>query len=172
MKKFRFANLAGAALLLLCVHSVQAGTVNIAGYGDGSIVQSVLGVWSFSGEISFSEPGEYNFQLIDLSVGVAFDSLSALISTTAEEVVSVSFVEGVATGPRRLTFDVVEGGEYWLSILAITDASVNTGVFGLEVTPVPVPPAFAFMLTSLLGLAAYARQRKAVKVTAAMPAAA
>lgn len=163
MKNLHFDKLIIAMVLLISTGFANAGTVSIAGYeGEGGdFVENVLGVWSFSDRITFSTPGSYSLQLTDFNEPLSFDYLGALIATPTDKIANFSFKYGTASSNGPVFFDVAEGEEYWLSLIAITDSAFNAGTFGLkisEVAAIPLPPAFMLMLTSLLGLAAYARQ--------------
>lgn len=153
---------------LMCYSLTYAGTVDISGFdSSGGITRGVLGVWSHNDRISFSEPGLYSIELYEDSAS-SFEYLSAYISTPTELVASYRIEGGEASfsGPLRFEVDsdTFDGEYYWLNILAITDSTLNYGVFGLniaEYTPIPVPPAFLFMFSAIFGLVAYGRKKTA-----------
>lgn len=157
--------------VFLCTSAFsQAAAVGIE--GSSEIHKTVVGVWANNEKISFQSSGKYSLVLTDFgltSPGFAnsFSHLGAMISDSYHNIASVEF-DSNATNPNAfLTFDVT-AGDYWLSLFAITDSNSNVGTFNMnllqgDVSPVPLPAAFWFMATSVLGLVSFVRQRRAEK---------
>lgn len=155
-------------IILSLSHFVQAGSVSINSYASaqnpGGFAQSVVGSWGFSDRITFTESGSYSLQLTDFGSSESFNSfdyLGAFITSTSEKVASFTFSNGAASSEGPVIFDI-DQGEYWLNVLAVADSTFDLGLLGVNVTEytaVPLPPAFMFMLSALLGLVAYGRKK-------------
>lgn len=146
----------------------NAATVSIESYIDSEnpagFSQSVVGSWGFTDRITFTETGKYSLQLTDFGENEAFgtfDYLGAFITSSADKIAGFSLGNKVLNNNLDSVVFDIEQGEYWLNVLAVTNGSFDVGLMGLNVmeyTAVPLPPAFMFMLTSLLGLIAYKRK--------------
>jgi hypothetical protein len=158
--------------VLLCTSCfTQAASVDIINYGSPEIQKTVIGVWATNEKISFQSAGKYSILLTDFgltqqSFGNNFNHLGAMVSSSYGNLGSVTFDKNSTNPNAFLTFDVTTAGDYWLSLFAITDSSANVGTFNVsmlqgDVSPVPLPAAFWFMATSLLGLVSFARQNRA-----------
>lgn len=145
--------------------AANAATVDIARTGESELIQTIAGVWTNNQKISFSETGSYTMTLTDYLHGERLDYMGVMVSTSLHKIVDIVISSGDIARMSK-TFELTQG-EYWLSIFALTGDS-NFGSFGVDFTagdlaPVPLPSAFIFMATSLLGFASFVRQRKAAR---------
>lgn len=162
-------------LALLCASTASyAGSVDIIGRNGSEVQKTVIGVWASNEKINFQSSGKYSMLLTDFGstpqqFGDNFNHLGAMISdSSGHNLGSITLDRNSSVANTFFTFDVGTAGDYWLSIFAITDSSSNTGTFNLnmlqgDVAPVPLPAAFWFMATSLLGLVSFTRQNRAAK---------
>ncbi len=161
--------------MLLCAASAsQAAAVDIIGRKDSEIQKTVIGVWATNEKVNFQSSGKYSMLLTDFGsspqkFGDNFQHLGAMISdSSGHNLGSITLDRNSSVANTFFTFDVGSAGDYWLSIFAITDSNSNAGTFNLnmlqgDVAPVPLPAAFWFMATSLLGLVSFTRQNRAAK---------
>jgi hypothetical protein len=162
-------------LLLLCSSAFSgAAEVNIMGYTSPEVQKTVIGVWATNERVSFQSSGKYSMLLTDFGsttqkFGDNFNHLGAMISdSSGHNIGSITLDQNSNVANSFFSFDVTSPGDYWLSIFAISDSNSNTGTFNLgilqgDVSPVPLPAAFWFMTTSLLGLFSFVRQNRAQK---------
>lgn len=159
-------------LMLACASSIaSAGNVDIVGAEGAEIQKTVIGVWSENQKISFQSAGTYSIYLTDFGsttkkFASSFNYLGAMISSTADNLASVTLSNNSTAAHSLMTFNITQGGDYWLSMFAITDSNTNVGTFNLsvfqgDVAPVPLPASFWLMSTSLLGFFSFLRQSKA-----------
>ncbi len=158
-------------LAMLCTSVLtQAADVNVL--GSSEIHKTVVGVWANNEKITFQTAGTYTMVLSDFGLGSPsfgnnFSHLGAMISNSYKNIGSIE-LNSSSTNPNPfITFDVA-AGDYWLSLFAVTDSDTNLGTFNMnilkgDVSPVPLPAAFWFMATSILGLISFVRQRSAAK---------
>ena len=146
--------------------TAYAGTVNIAGTGKSDFVDSVVGLRAETKNISFSESGTYTLTLTDFKFGDTFNYLGVQVATSVSSIAQIVIAAG-ELNRQSITF-AINSGDYYLSIFGITGKK-RVGSFGVNFaegdvapSPVPLPPALVFMLTSLLGLISFKRQRKAL----------
>ncbi len=159
--------------VMLCAATAsQAASVNIIGSNGSEVQKTVLGVWASNERVNFQSAGKYSMLLTDFGLttqkfGDNFNHLGAMVSdSSGHNLGSITLDRNSNVANTFFTFDVGAAGDYWLSIFAITDSSSNTGTFNLnmlqgDVSPVPLPAAFWFMATSLLGLVCFSRQNRA-----------
>jgi hypothetical protein len=161
-------------LLLLCsTVFTQAASVDIIGRNSSEVQKTVVGVWATNERVSFQTSGKHSMLLTDFGstpqkFGDNFGHLGAMISDSSGHNIGSISLKNSDVANSFFTFDVSAPGEYWLSIFAISDSSSNTGTFNLgilqgDINPVPLPAAFWFMATSLLGLFSFVRQNRAQK---------
>lgn len=161
--------------MLLCAATAShAASVDIISRNDSEIQKTVIGVWATNEKVSFQSSGKYSMLLTDFGsttqkFGDSFSHLGAMISdSSGHNLGSITLDRNSSVANTFFTFDVGSAGDYWLSIFAITDSNSNVGTFNLnllqgDVSPVPLPAAFWFMASSLLGLVSFTRQNRAAK---------
>jgi len=172
MKLNFLTKIAAPLTLLLAASAAQAGSVNLLDSSSPEIQRTVVGVWSNNQRLSFSEAGKYSVVLTDFggnNFGDKFSYLGAMVSDSYHNLGSVTLNKNSYSPSAFLSFDVTAPGDYWLSLFAITNGTSNTGTFNFnliqgDTNPVPLPAAFWFMTTSILGLISFARQRRAAKL--------
>ena len=156
-------------IAMLCA-SVLTHAASVDVIGSSEIQKTVTGVWATNEKISFKTSGKYTLSLTDFgltspSFGNNFSHLGAMISNSVNNIASLELNSSSVNPNNFLTFNVT-AGEYWLSLFAVTDSNSNLGTFNMnilkgDVSPVPLPAAFWFMATSILGLISFVRQKSA-----------
>ena len=101
-------------------------------------------------------PYTYKATLSDLSEDpfFGFDFLFLSITTATDTVDSI-------VSPGSFSFDATPGETYFANIFGTGGGAVGAGLFGLEITAVPVPPAVLLLGSGLLAL--FALKRKSWK---------
>ena len=161
--------------VLLCAATAShAATVDIIGRNGSEVQKTVIGVWATNEKVNFQSSGKYSMLLTDFGstpqkFGDSFNHLGAMVSdSSGHNLGSITLDQNSNVANTFFTFNVAAAGDYWLSIFAVTDSNSNVGTFNLnllqgDVSPVPLPAAFWFMATSLLGFASFARQGRFAK---------
>ena len=92
-------------------------------------------------------PFTYRATLSDLSEDpfFGFDFLFLSITTATDTVDSI-------VGPGSFTFAAIPGETYFANIFGTGGGTVGAGLFGVEVTAVPIPPSLILLGSSVLGL--------------------
>ena len=92
-------------------------------------------------------PFTYRATLSDLSEApiFGFDYLYLSLTTSTDTVDSI-------TGPGNFTFEATPGKTYFANIFGIGGGDVDAGLFGIEITAVPVPPALLLLGSGLFAL--------------------
>ena len=148
------------ALLLCATAGAQAAVVDIAGPATNSIQRSVVGTYSSSLKISFSEDGKYELNFSDLAAKSEFSLFGAAISKDGKSIGSLVVDDGVLQKAAQFSLGQ---GEYDLSLFAITYGDVNFGTFKLDVNSVPLPPAIIGLTSALMWMGALMRRRRTAK---------
>jgi hypothetical protein len=152
-----------AVLVASCVISgvCHAKSVAFGGETDGSLIETVTGIWTYNERIKFGSEGKYKLSFTDLDFGADFKYAGAMISTTDKKIASITIKDGKASSELPMEF-LVGDQDYWISLFAFTKSD-EAGTFGLQiasVSEVPAPPAVVLMFTSLLGLVSWVRSRR------------
>ena len=97
--------------------------------------------------VADTAPYTYRATLSDLSEDplFGFDLLYLSITTATGTVDSI-------VGPGSFPFAAIPGETYFANIFGTGGGTVGAGLFGLEVTAVPIPPSLILLGSSLLGL--------------------
>ncbi len=132
--------------LTLGICSTQAATVIYEDY------QFVTEPTVFTESFNVTEAGTYTAKLVDFEFPVAFDILSLGISQGLQPL-------GIGFGTGSFTFNVTMPGILNAHLAAIP-GSQGTGLFGLEIMAVPLPPAAILFFSGILGLVTVARRDK------------
>lgn len=101
--------------------------------------------------------GDYKATLSDFGFPDAFDYLGLAISKG-------STLLGKITNPGSFTFSASNAGMYTALVFGDTASPYNFGSFGLSVSPVPEPEAWALLLLGA-GLMGYQLRRQSKKVS-------
>jgi hypothetical protein len=153
-----------AVLILMFAGNAYAAKVDIAATGSDSWNKTVVGTYVKNTKIKFSEGGKYTISLKDTDFGANFDMLGAMISSPSTKYVDMVLSPNELSKSRQFTLQ--NGGDYFLSVFAITNSFTNPATFSLSVNPVPLPSAVIFMSSALMGLAAFVRRRSRSKPNA------
>ncbi len=98
--------------------------------------------------------GEYKATLSDLSFGpLGFDFLGLSITTAAQTL-------GAIDSPGAIYFSSSPDTPYYANIFGVGDGEFETGLFGVQVEAVPLPPSLMLLLSGVL-LIAVSRRRSA-----------
>ena len=97
--------------------------------------------------VADTAPYTYRATLSDLSENPSFgfEYLFLSITTSTDTVDSI-------VGPGSFTFAAIPGETYFANIFGTGGGTVGAGLFGVEVTAVPIPPSLILLGSSLLGL--------------------
>jgi hypothetical protein len=92
-------------------------------------------------------PFTYRATLSDLSEDpvFGFDFLYLSITTATDTVDSI-------VGPGTFSFLAIPGETYFANVFGTGGGDVDAGLFGVEVTAVPIPPSLILLGSSLIGL--------------------
>lgn len=147
------------ATTVLCVGSLPAfaAKVEISASGTGTWNKTVVGTYVKNTKINFSDAGIYTLSLGDSDFGANFEMLGAMISSPSTKYVDLVLAPDQLMNSAR--FNIQKGGDYFLSVFAITDSIKNPATFSLAVNAVPLPSAVIFMSSALMGLIAFMRRR-------------
>jgi hypothetical protein len=81
-----------------------------------------------------SEAPNFGFEFLYLSITTATDTVDSIV------------------GPGSFTFAAIPGETYFANIFGTGGGIQEAGLFGLEITAVPIPPGLILLGSSLLGL--------------------
>ena len=101
--------------------------------------------WEIYSFVADQTPLIYQVTLIDHLYPAAFDFLGVAITASTDSVVKL-FEPGTKMFPVEL------GTTYVASVLGITADTYDAGLFGIEITAVPVPPALLLLGSALFAL--------------------
>jgi hypothetical protein len=112
-----------------------------------------------SGEFHFNDveafsvaaPGLYEAQLFDYHIPAAFSQLSLVITQD-------STVLGGAFGTSAFTFNIFDETVPLSVHVSGVGPDAGPGLWGMQVLPIPVPPAFWLFLSGMAGIIGVARR--------------
>lgn len=109
-------------------------------------------VYEFTADVS---PYTYEVTLSDLSTApfFGFEFLFLSISTATDTVASPLI------GPGSFSFEATPNETYFANIFGIGGGDVGAGLFGLEVTAVPIPSTLMLLGSGIFALVALKRKR-------------
>ena len=142
-KAFKIVVITVGALLMTPVNS-WAATV----YEKVELFQTET---FFTDSFDISEAGLYKATLTDFEFPEAMVK-SGMAVTTATELL------GSVDAPGSFTFDATLG-QYFVSFFGEAGASTSYGMYGIEISQVPVPAAAWLFGSGLIGLAVVARRK-------------
>ena len=130
-----------AVVFLSSPHYAGASTV----FETTGWIQETIGLnYEF---VADTAPFTYKATLSDLSEDpfFGFEYLYLSITTSTDTVDSI-------VGPGSFPFAAIPGETYFANILGTGGGTVGAGLFGVEVTAVPIPPSLILLGSSVLGL--------------------
>jgi len=134
------------ALLVIPAHASASTVFETTGW--------IIGTQGLNFEFTADQP-PYTYQatLADISQAPAFgfDFLFLSITTSTQ-------ILGSITGPGSFMFPVESGKTYFANVFGTGGGDVGAGLFGLEVTAVPIPGALWLLGSGLFGLACLRRR--------------
>lgn len=130
----------GGAVLLAALQAPGAGAAPVLEVTD--YVTGIEGL-SFSFDVG-DVPGTFEAALGDLSFGpLEFAYLGLSISTAATTL-------GTLDAPGRFFFEGVPGITYYANVFAVGSGDFNTGLFGAQVSAVPLPAPLVMLLSGIV----------------------
>jgi hypothetical protein len=145
------------AVVLLCslVFAAHASTVTPFATTD-----FVIGALTINEPFTVPQAGTYRATIADFGPETplaSFDTLLFVITTTGP----ISFIDAVdgAGGKGMFDFTGAPGVQYWANIVAQLGSPGAVGLFGAEVSLVPIPPTLLLLGSGLLGLVVMRRRR-------------
>jgi hypothetical protein len=145
------------ALVLICSLSLAAQASTVAPVTPFSLTDFVYG-WEIYRE-PFTVPieGTYKATIEDFLAPEPFKKLIFAVTTTAPiSLIDVAFGAG---GMDMFTFEGDPEVQYWANILAVTSRPCRVGLFGAEVSLIPIPPSLLLLGSGLAGLVILRRRR-------------
>jgi hypothetical protein len=145
------------SLILLCSLSLAAQASTVAPVTPFSLTDFVYG-WEIYRE-PFTVPfeGTYKATIEDFLTPAPFRKLIFAVTTTAPiSLIDVAFGEG---GMDMFTFEGDPDVQYWANIFALTSRPCCVGLFGAEVSLIPIPPSLLLLGSGLAGLVILRRRR-------------
>ena len=147
----------GVILIIMFLIPFCAGAATVTAAGDivfettGWIIGTDGVNYSFSANVA---PFTYLVKLSDLSEApnFGFDFLYLSITTSTGQIDSI-------VGPGSFTFDAVDGETYFVNVFGEGAGNKLSGLFGVEITAVPIPTSLLLLGPGLLGLI-FLRRRK------------
>jgi len=144
--------------LLVSTHISQADTVI---YEDAQLVSgdSKTYVGYFNQSLDLTQAGSYQASLSDFEFPSRFDMFGLTISSSTQKM-------GEVWNSGSFSFNA-DPGEYFLGLFYKTDATLNLGMYGVNLSyrgqpgasAVPLPAALWLMLTGLMAIAGYRRKQ-------------
>jgi len=148
----RFIKFLTLAVVLLCSMALaQASTIT-----PFSITNIVIDSNTINNPFTVPESGTYKAVIQDFSPSNAFDTLVFAITTTSP--LGFEGIVNGAGGSGMFTFVGDPMVNYVANIAAVTGAS-GIGLFGAEVSLIPIPPSLLLLGSGLLGLVVIRRRR-------------
>jgi hypothetical protein len=143
------------ASLLLTTTTVMAAPV----FETTDYINGIEGL-TFSFDTG-SSTGQFEATLSDLRFGpLAFDFLGLSISTASQTL-------GAIEAPAPFAFSGMPETTYYANIFGVGAGDFDTGLFGVQVDAVPLPPSLLMILSGLL-LIVVVRRRSAVAAESAL----
>jgi hypothetical protein len=117
--------------------------------GAATVLEETGFIFGFGGEnysfVADETPEVYQLTLTDFEFPAAFDFLGVAITTSTDKVAEL-------LAPGITTFDVVLGTTYFVNVLGNAADPPGAGLFGVEITAIPIPPSLILLGTSVFGL--------------------
>jgi hypothetical protein len=140
------------AILLIASLALAAEASTVAFSQTGFVIGSETINEGFTVPVA----GQYKAIIWDFDTPGEFDTLLFAITTTSP----LGFIDSVdgAGGTAMFTFTAAPGINYSANIAAIT-GTTGIGLFGAEVSLIPIPPSLLLLGSGLLGLVVMRRRR-------------
>ena len=109
----------------------------------------------FTDTFAILDAGNYRATLTDFAFPVAMMDSGMSVTTTTDSL-------GSLMAPGSFTFNAT-AGNYFVSVYGAADtlAPLELGLYGIEISQVPVPAAIWLFASGLLGLVGIAKRKKA-----------
>lgn len=134
--------------------------------GAAPILDETGYIFGFSGEnysfvadqtplvyfVADQTPLVYKVTLTDFEFPAAFEFLGVAITTSTDKVAEL-------LKPGWTTFDVELGTTYFANVLGNAAAPPGAGLFGINVSSVPIPPSLLLLGSGIFALVALRRSR-------------
>jgi hypothetical protein len=143
------------AVLLIGYNYSNASTVESVGDIVFDTTGWIVGIEGISYPvIADVAPFQYSVQLSDLSQApwFGFEFLYLSITTATE------FIDDIV-GPGSFAFTAMPGETYFVNVFGVGAGEYLTGLFGVEITAVPIPATILLFGSGILGMV-FLRRRK------------
>lgn len=123
--------------------------------GAATVLEETGYIFGFSGEnysfVADQTPLVYSVTLTDFEFPAAFDYLGVAITTSTDKVAEL-------LAPGMTTFNAEPGTTYFANILGNAANPPGAGLFGINITAVPVPPTLLLLGSGIFALVALKRK--------------
>lgn len=152
MKREKRFGLLGLCLVLGILFAFSGAASGAFIYETTDFITGVEGV-TYDFYAAEDAPFTYVATLSDLSFGLlGFDYISLSISTATE---TLGFIEE----PGSFQFMVVPGAHYFANVFGVGTGEYETGLFGLQISQVPIPSTLLLLGGGLIGIFSLKRRR-------------
>lgn len=135
-------------VIAMAVFRAEASTVV---YEDFNFVSSDT---AFTTAFDVTAPGLYRADLVDFEYPDAFNILALGITQGGTAL-------GIGFGSGSFTFNVSTPGEVLAHLAAFPKAG-SKGLYGLQILPIPIPPAIWLFLSGMAGIITIARRDRSL----------
>lgn len=141
-------------VVLICGLSLAAQASTVTPFATTNFV---IGSETINQPFMVTEAGTYKATIADFSAPTSFDTLLFAITTTGP----ISFIDIAdgAGGMDMFTFAGTPGVQYWANIVAQLSSPTSIGLFGAEVSQIPIPPSLLMLGSGLVSLVVLRRRR-------------
>ncbi len=143
------------AMVLLFHNFATASTVKDVGDIVFETTGWIIGIDGKNDQfVADVEPYTYLVTLSDLSEAPSFGFEFLYLSITT----AADFIDSIV-GPGSFTFTAIPGETYFVNVFGVGDGNFFTGLFGVEIAAVPIPPSLLLLGSGLLSLIIVRRRK-------------
>jgi hypothetical protein len=153
---FRWKN--GKGMNRLLNTAMLSAAVFLSSTASAAIVYEDMGFIKGSGGVvnkfQINEAGAYQVSLIDFKYPTSFDTLSVQITQGSQN----PLAEVGRWDEGMNIFNASAPGVYYANVSGnMGDKAWELGLYGLQVTTVPIPPSFIMLISGIVALAAFGK---------------
>jgi hypothetical protein len=144
-------------VVLVCSPALAAHASTVTPFATTNFV---IGSETLNQPFMVTEAGTYKATIADFGNSTPFDTFDTLLFavTTTGPISFVDIADGAGT-MDMFTFTGTPGVQYWANIVALLGSPTAVGLFGAEVSLIPIPPSLLLLGSGLLGLVVMRRRR-------------